>query len=316
MKNRRPTLFALGTAAAVVSLAGIFANSVTSVFERELYDDEIVYSEQTQYQRIVITRFRDDIRLFLDGNLQFASVDEHRYHEVLVHVPMSTALTARHVLLLGAGDGLAVRELRKYPHIESITLVDIDPAMTRIAREHPLLTAINQNSLADSRVTVVNDDAWRFASNCPRQFDLIISDLPDPNDFGLGRLYSREFYALISRCLSANGVFITQATSPYFSRDAFWLIHDTLRTVFPFTLPLHADIPSFGPWGFVLASRAPLDGKTKMRADLPLQFLTKELFPTLFIFDGDMTRRGPEEINSVENQRLVAVYEAAWKRWN
>lgn len=115
------------------------AGQFASMAEAHLYADEIVHAETSPYQRIVITRWKDDLRLFLNNNLQFSSRDEYRYHEALVHPGMSTLPGARRVLVLGGGDGLAVREILKYPQVESVTLVDLDPAMTQLFSTAPLL---------------------------------------------------------------------------------------------------------------------------------------------------------------------------------
>ena len=101
-----------------------------------------------EYQHIVLTRFKDDIRLFLNSHLQFSSRDEYRYHESLIHPGLSAIPAPRRVLVLGGGDGLAVREILKYPQVESITLVDLDPEMTRLFSTNPMLTALNQKSFS------------------------------------------------------------------------------------------------------------------------------------------------------------------------
>jgi spermidine synthase len=111
-----------------------------------------VHAENTPYQRIVVTRWKDDLRLHLNNNLQFSSRDEYRYHEALVHPGLSTLPAARRVLVLGGGDGLAVREILKYPQIESVTLVDLDPAMTRLFASAPPLRKLNQDALHSPKV--------------------------------------------------------------------------------------------------------------------------------------------------------------------
>ena len=108
------------------------AKRITIAAEDNIYADEIIFARDTRYQHIVLTRFKDDIRLFLSSHLQFSSRDEYRYHEALIHPGLSAVPAPRRVLVLGGGDGLAVREILKYPQIESITLVDLDPEMTQL----------------------------------------------------------------------------------------------------------------------------------------------------------------------------------------
>lgn len=300
----------------LIALAGGFAYSfqLTGFFERFLYEDEILLSRQTPYQRLIVTRFKDDTRLFINGDLQFSSVDEHRYHEALVHVPMTIAGNRENVLVLGAGDGLALREVLKYPDVQNVTLVDIDAEMITLAREHPLFTHLNLNSLADPRVHVVNRDAFSYIESQPDFFNVIIIDLPDPNDHGLGKLYSREFYRLIEKRLAQDGVMVTQSTSPYFSREAFWTINHTLKDVFPSVTPYTAYVPSFGQWGFNLASKVNLPHAPE-KLTVSTRYLTKGIYESLFMFDRDMSEL-PTEVNRLDNQSLVRVYEASGDKWH
>jgi len=121
--------------------------------EQPLYDDHIVFSRTSQYQHIVITRYKpfDEIRLFLNGNLQLCSTDEERYHEPLVHPAMALAKVRERILILGGGDGCALREVLKYHAVKEVMLVDLDPAMTKLAATHPLLARINKNAFRDAR---------------------------------------------------------------------------------------------------------------------------------------------------------------------
>ena len=111
----------------------------TQAADNNLYADEVIFARDTRYQRIVLTQWKDDVRLFLSSHLQFSSRDEYRYHEALVHPGLAALPGARRVLVLGGGDGLAVREILKYPDVETITLVDLDPEMTRLFSTHPYL---------------------------------------------------------------------------------------------------------------------------------------------------------------------------------
>jgi spermidine synthase len=311
---RRPRALIGGAVLAGVLLAVGFALAppVATALERRAYQDEIVFAEQTPYQRIVLTRFRDDVRLYLNGALQLSSLDEARYHEALVHVPMALVPRPEKVLLLGAGDGMAVRELLKYPEVRAVTVVDLDEGVTRLARTNPRLKELNGGSLDDPRVTVVHEDAVHFLAGDATRYSLIIADLPDPNDIGLGKLYSREFYLDIGRHLAADGVMVTQATSPYFSREAFWSIAETVGSVLPHVLPYSLYVPSFGEWGFVMASARAIEPPTHVT--VPARYLSDAVLPELFVFDAE-TGRVDAPVNTLDNQAIVRLYDRGWSRW-
>jgi spermidine synthase len=312
--------------AALVAAAGLVlglvtAGRTTSLLEDVLYDDEVIYATSTPYQRLVITRWRGDLRLFIDGNIQFSSVDEFRYHEALVHPAMGLVRAPRNVLLLGAGDGLAAREILKHPGVQRVDLVDLDPEMTRIFSSIPLLTKLNAGALSDRRVKIFNEDALKFLERVDRRYDVVIIDLPDPNNESLGKLYTRSFYRLVAKHLAPTGVLVTQATSPFYARDAFWCIANTLAATELSSgggrlrvLPYRASVPSFGEWGFVLASLAPLS-QERITLKVKTRFLTPQVLPGLFVFPKDI---GPRKtpINRLDDQVLVRLYERGYGRYN
>lgn len=292
----------------------IFSNVLLARWEQGLYVDRIIDVRQTPYQRIVLTKRKNDVRLFLEGNLQFSSLDEYRYHEVLVHGPMSLIGPVRKVLILGGGDGLAARELLKYESVQSITIVDLDPEVQKIANENPHIRKINEGSLKDLRVNVRNEDAFQFMRNRTEQYDLIIADLPDPNNVALSRMYSKEFYNWVHNSITQEGVFVTQASSPLFSASAFWSIDQTLKaTRFSHTYPLHAYVPSFGDWGFIIASDRALDiANPDLISDL--KFLDKDQFASLFAFSVDQ-KNVISEVNTIDRPILSKYYHEGWKQW-
>jgi spermidine synthase len=290
-----------------------FSLQAVSLLEANLYEDTIVYSAQTPYQRIVITRWRDDVRLFLDGNLQFASTDEYRYHEALVHPPMSLSPVVERVLILGGGDGLAVREARKYPGVKEIVLVDIDPQMTRLGRSYPAIAALNQGALRDPRVRLVHMDAYKFLEQGSDLYDVIISDLPDPNTDILAKLYCVEFYKLVQRRLSASGLFVTQAASPFFAREAFWCIAWTIEEAGLRIAPYHAYVPSFGDWGFVLASpHAVRPDRAQLK--VATRFLTPDVLREMFVFGKD-SGPIPVDASTLDRPAILNYYLNDWKQW-
>ncbi len=314
IKSRNKRLKSLTILSSIILiLMMFFSGSMLKHWDQILYEDRIVHSEQSQYQRIILTKDRDDIRLYLDGNLQFSSIDEYRYHEALVVVPMALKKqAATRVLLLGAGDGLAVRELLKYPDIEEIVLVDLDQKIIDLANTNPYLTNINQKSLANDKVEIIIADAFTYLANNAQDFDLIICDLPDPNNNALARLYSKQFYKLIRKNLTPNGIFITQATSPYFAREAFWSIAKTIEASgFSHQYPYHASIPSFGDWGFVMASDIALDIQSPQMTQ-ETKFLDKDGFSKLFIFEKDLITKDVA-INHLDRPVLLNYYLRGWR---
>jgi spermidine synthase len=222
------------------------AKRITMAAEDNIYADEIIFVRDTRYQHILLTRFKDDIRLFLNSHLQFSSRDEYRYHEALIHPGLSAVPVPRRVVVLGGGDGLAVREILKYPQIESITLVDLDPEMTRLFATHSMLTALNQKSSLSPKVHVINADAFPWVDANTDRFDFVVIDFPDPTNYSLGKLYTTAFYKAAARHLSAQGLMVVQSTSPMFARDSYWCIAETLKPAGLRIFPYYVYVPSFG----------------------------------------------------------------------
>ncbi len=298
--------------AALLFTLFLLSPRLAPIAEDAMFPDPVVYAKKSAYQRIVVTSGRGSMQLFLDGNLQFASVDEHRYHEALVHPALSSAVSRNRVLVLGGGDGLAVREILRYPDVRSVTLVDLDPAMTEMALGFDPVVRLNRNSLRDRRVTVVNDDAMVWLTRGAERFDAVIVDFPDPNHFSLGKLYTTRFYALLRARLNTGAVVVVQSTSPLAARQSFWCVSTTMEAAGFRTRAYHASVPSFGEWGYVLAT---LDAPRPF-ARLPqgLRYLTDELLPTLFVFPPDMARV-ETAVNRLNNQVLVQYYDREWRRY-
>lgn len=276
------------------------------------YEEPVVYAESTPFQRIVLTRSGNDLRLFLNGNLQFSSRDEYRYHEALVHPALGRVAEPRDVLILGGGDGLAAREVLKHPGVESITLVDLDPAMTKLFSRSAILTSLNAGALTDPRMTVINADGFRWAREARGEYDAIVIDFPDPVDFSLGKLYTETFYREVKRLLAPGGVAVVQSTSPLVAPTAYWTIAETLEAAGLTIRPYHAYVPSFGEWGYILAANGPMPDKARIPEDD--RFLTAEIAPRLFDFPPDMARR-PAPVNRLDNQALVRIFADEWGRY-
>ena len=286
------------------------AKRITAAAEDNIYADEIIFARDTRYQHIVLTRFKDDIRLFLNSHLQFSSRDEYRYHEALIHPGLSAVSAPRRVLVLGGGDGLAVREILKYPQVESVTLVDLDPEMTRLFTTHPMLAALNQKSFQNPRVHIINADAFPWVDSNTDSFDFIVIDFPDPTNYSLGKLYTTAFYKAAARHLSVQGLMVVQSTSPMFARDSYWCIVETLKQAGLKTYPYHVYVPSFGEWGFVIASLHEYQPPTSLPAGL--RFVSVAGLPAMFQFPPDMSPMNMPP-NRLNDQVLVHAYDQDWK---
>jgi spermidine synthase len=289
----------------------VVSESMTRWAEHGMYGDQTIHAETTPYQRIVITQWHDDLRLFLNGNLQFSSRDEYRYHEALIHPVLDALPWARRVLVLGGGDGLAVREILKHRHIEQVTLVDLDHAMTRLFSTSAPLVKLNRGSLNDPRVRVVNDDAVKWLESNADMFDAIVVDFPDPTNYGVGRLYSVPVYRLMLRHLSQNGYAVIQSTSPYFAPHAFWTIVSTLEDAGAHTWPYHCYVPSFGDWGFVIASHRQ-DFAVPTHYSVPTRWLDAQTAADMFHFPADMPRLAMPP-NHLNDQPLVRLFDDDWQ---
>lgn len=287
------------------------ADQLTKLADDHFYQDRIVLSSSSPYQRIVVTQGRQGARLYLNGNLQFAQSDEYRYHEALVHPAMAAHGAPKKIAVLGGGDGMAVREVLKYPSVQAVTLVELDPAMTGLFKSNAMMTALNGNALNDPRVSIVNTDAFRWLQETAEMFDVIVVDFPDPTNFAIGKLFTNSFYSLLDKRLAASGYAVIQTTSPLIARQSFWTVVQTVESIGLTTKPYHAHVPSFGEWGFVLASHRPWREPETLPAGM--RFLTLPTLRQMFDFPVDMARV-PTEVNRLSNQVLVNTYEREWGR--
>lgn len=314
---QRRRVFYAACISVVLLLGGMLAAAGPLIkgWSEDIYGDRVVYREQTPYQNIVLTKYKADLRLYLGGNLQFSSIDEYRYHEPLIHIPAAQVSGPLKVLMLGGGDGLAARELLKYPRLEQLTVVDLDPAMFRLARDNPHIRQLNGDSFRDPRVKTISEDAFVFLDRNNERFNLIIADLPDPKNISLARLYSREFYRVARRHLTVDGVFVTQATSPFYAREAFWSIVASLQSAgFKEVVPYHAYVPAFGEWGFVLASDQPLQPE-KTQLSTETRFLQPDGIEPLFSFGKDMLPTQEPLASSIDSPLVLTHYLEGWRYW-
>jgi spermidine synthase len=315
LPNYRSVLVGSAALGGALAIAFVYSTRILDFLERDLYEDEIIWARQTPYQRIIVTSWREDTRLYIDGNLQFSTTDEYRYHESLVHPAMSLARNGRpeQVLVLGGGDGLGVREVLKYPSVKRVVLVDLDPAMTNLGRTFPSIVAANRNALADKRVEIVNEDAYKYLEKSAAPFDVIVGDLPDPNNEALAKLYSVEFYKLARRRLSAAGIFVTQAASPFFAREAFWCVQNSLEKADMYAIPYHAYVPSFGDWGWIIASPHQIK-KERAKLSVKTEFLSPESLREMWTFPRDASEVDVQP-STLDRPRIMDYYLNNWKQW-
>lgn len=296
----------------VILLSGLllYSEKISNFAEKGIYGNEIIYSKMTKYQKLFITKHKDDIRLFINGNLQFSTRDEHRYHEALVHPILQSHPNVKNVLVLGGGDGLALREILKKDSVENITLIDLDKDMTDLFTNNSMLTAINKDSFKNKKVKVINEDASKWLQNNSDYFDIIIIDFPDPSNYSLGKLYSTSFYSLVEQHLSDNGLGVIQSTSPYFAPHVYWTVYATLKSVNLKVNPYHIYVPSFGDWGFFVISKHGF--KIPTIDPKEFKYINNEIMKNMFLFPKDMPQLDMPP-NTLNNQNVVENFTKDWE---
>lgn len=218
--------------------------------------DKQLYSGQSEFQRIDIFESPEFGRfLTLDGLMMLTEKDEFIYHEMIVHVPMAVHPDVKKVLVIGAGDGGAIRELTKYKTIERIDLVEIDEEVITVCKEYLPQTAC---CFDDSRLQVYTQDGLKFVRRYENEYDLIIVDSTDP--FGPGEgLFTKEFYGNCFKALKDDGIMVNQHESPFYEGDAIAMkrAHKRIVESFPISKVYQAHIPTYpsGHWLFGFASK-------------------------------------------------------------
>ena len=297
-----------------ILILGLFrADQLTLLAEESTLGGKVIHTMQSPYQRIAITRKKGGFQLFINGHLQFNSVDEYRYHEALVHPAMVGTRVPKRVLVMGGGDGLAVREILKYPSVQEVLLVDLDPAMTELSKSFPPLVELNRSALLDPRVSIVNQDAFLWINQAVEPFDCVVIDFPDPGSFSIGKLYTSHFFRKLKAKLHEDSLVSIQCTSPLVAPRSYWCVIRTLESAGFVVRPYHATVPSFGIWGYALASlsKTDIDKFNLPIAGSDLRFLNDESLRDLFVFPQDIQELTPE-INRLDNQALVRYYDEEW----
>ena len=298
-----------------------------------LYEDPVVYNNASRYQSLTITeRYlgsgNDPLYgFYINGRLQFSSNDEHIYHSMLVYPALSVADPQPKVLIVGGGDGLALRDVLQFEP-ESVTLIDLDQELveffspaSNMQHYRSALVQLNEQAFADSRVEVVIGDAFLEVDKLrdkAKNFDAIIVDLPDPSHPDLDRLYSSYFYQRLYDLLSANGVMAVQSTSPYHAKKAFISIGKTISAAgFPHVEQYRQNIPSFGEWGWTVASKQKTSTRQRLLAMKSLStehhWLTRDLAIASFEFPKDFFQDDDVKINTLGTNQIYQYHSEAWK---
>lgn len=299
----------------VIALGTLFAEPIILFGEQKKYNNKVVASIDTKYQKITLTKSGNNHILYLNNSMQLNTMDEWLYHEPLVHPVMLLSEMPRNILVLGGGDGCGVREILKHETVKSVKLIDLDPMMTDFGATNPVFRELNQDAYQDHRVTVVNQDAFIALEEDTNFYDAIIIDFPDPRTIELSRLYSKEMYVMCANRLKKNGLLVTQATSPYFQTQAFYCIEKTIRSTGMSTLPIHNHVQSFGEWGWVIGSKLystdQLKSKleqAKIPSDLNTAWLNEEALRLLPTFGKTVDDTTKLEVNSILNPVLFKYY--------
>lgn len=302
----------------LIFLAFIFfkSTSLLSQWEDKIFSHKVIYSKESQYQNLVVTKNKSDIRLYINNIIQFSSIDEYRYHESLAHIPLCFVRNKSSVLILGGGEGLLAREVLKHNDVSNITIVDLDKEVFSLAKDNKEIAALNNNALTNPKVNLVTEDAMQYLIKNQSLYNVIIADLPDPSNESISRLYSTSFYKLILQNLTRDGIFVTQASSVFHTRNAFWCIHETMKySGFEYILPYHTYVPSFGDWGFILASNFDLSN-VKWNTCIKTKYITNEQWDVMKHFDIDITAPKNIEINRMDDARLLRYFLDDWNKWS
>ncbi|MFC4766682.1 adenosylmethionine decarboxylase [Effusibacillus consociatus] len=269
----------------------------------------IVYQAISENREVLLVE-AFDLRMYLNQQLQFSALDERIYHEALVHPVLSLARERDRVLIIGGGDGLALREVLKYPDVSRVHLVDLDPMILNAAANVPEMVALNEGAFSDRRVRVFQQDAQFFLTRRRRRYNVIILDLPDPADAVLSRLYTKEFFETLSNHLAPDGILVCQSHSPQNAPFVFWSIAETLESAGLPTLSYHVNVPSFGDWGFHLAGHTrPI--KRLIQVSIPNRTLPKDLSSWFHFDDAVLSVRKNVEANTLDQLTLHKFYQKA-----
>lgn len=307
------------TALSILVTGFIFGTTITDYIEQMSYTDKIVLAKSSPYQRIVITKGKHDVRLYLNNNLQFSSRDEYRYHEALVHPLLTRCKRLQNIAIFGGGDGLALREVLKYSEVDQVVLVDLDKVMTDLFKQNMQLQQLNSKSLEQPRVKVYNEDAFEWLKKSVisnKKYDAVIIDFPDPTNYSVGKLYSLTFYNMLRTILTNNALVVVQSTSPYMAPKSYKCVKNTMEKSGFQTLSYHCYVPSFGDWGYIMASPSPDQNAFVVQRNCVrgLKFYSSDAFESMTKFTKDMLA-SHTEVQKLSNQVLIPLFEKEWSKF-
>jgi len=318
----------------ILVLGSSWMNSLSNV----LYKDKVIYSQATKYQHVVLTERLSKNQpepitdLYLNGRLQFSSIDEQIYHSMLVYPAMLASNRHDRVLIIGGGDGLALRDVLKWP-VSEVTLIDLDAQLLNLfghkdgdfTPPEPInnrLLKLNNKSMQDSRAHIIVGDAFLEVEKLldqSKQFDTILIDLPDPNHPDLNKMYSNYFYNHVRQLLAPDGAMAVQSTSPYHAKKAFLSIAKTVKAAgFSYVEQYQQNIPSFGQWGWTIATKMgqPASGRIKNISEMPVpsRWVSKEYLLASFVFPNQYFEQVKIiEVNRLGSGQLYDYYRTAWQ---
>jgi spermidine synthase len=320
--------------ALVAMVVYLFGDDWASNMTNTLFEDEVVYSASSHYQHFTITeRYVKNLDtpiygFYLNGRLQFSSEDEHIYHGMLVYPSLLIAPKKPKVLIIGGGDGLALRDVLNFQP-EAVTLIDLDAELVKLftasdemSVQQENLLSLNDRAFEDGRVNVIYGDAFIEVDTLIETghfYDAIIVDLPDPSHPDLDRLYSDHFYSRLNALLTGNGVLVAQSTSPYHAKKAFISIGKTIEAVgFKQVAQYRQNIPSFGEWGWTIASNSPIPIRSALikldTSAVEHSWLTRDLLVAAFEFPANFYQDKDDiEVNHLGSNRIYRYHDEAWR---
>jgi spermidine synthase len=312
-----------------------YGNNWLGQMSNLLYLDKVVYSDKTRFQQLTFTErhmglgHENVINFYLNGRLQFSSMDEEIYHSYLVSPVLAGSARHENILIIGGGDGLALRDVLQWSP-KQVTLVDLDSELVDMFQNPELhlpdrlakqISQLNQLSLQDKRVNIIRGDAFiEIDKLLSRQqvFDAIIVDLPDPSHPDLNKLYSVNFYARLNQLLAGDGQIAIQSTSPYHAKASFISIGKTVKSAnFNHVEQYHDNVPSFGEWGWTIASKSgasPLNRLNQLNElTVKHDWLNLPMIKAAFIFSNDFYKNKDKiGINYLGSHTLYQLHQKAW----
>jgi spermidine synthase len=304
---------------ATVGVDRLWVSELVSEGFLALYSvEKVIESIKTNYQNVLIVETTPFGKcLIIDGKVQSSLLDEHIYHESLVHPALVTVGNPLNVLIIGGGEGATAREVLKWKTVESVVMVELDPSVVQLCRR--VLPEMSDGVFEDRRFKLVVAEGRGYLESLgDGSLDAVVVDVTDPYEGAPSqRLYSQEFYKLVYRKLGDNGVLVTQATSVVHSPFTFKSILETIRTVFPCVTPLAAYVPSFSSlWGFVVGSKSracnsllveQIDEILSHHISGPLKFYSGEVHNMLLQLAEIYVRLSSSKYKIVRDEDLVAI---------